>query len=216
MYPHIETYNRQWIEGVIDKPLVILIGGYAGTGKSTLAKKLADYFPFAPILQTALLRTLMRTQISQQQNPFLHVHTYDLSAIVSAEKNLSLEEKYKRQVEPIGTFVNGAIVFAGTEKQQRIIEGAHLLPTLIRQNSSVILIEFYLQVPDGSVHKRTISGPTHNRKLTAEQFRDARILHDYIVREAKAAGKEVYRFDEAYERSLQYIDRTLARTLHIK
>ena len=209
MYPHIARYNEMWSKGGVDRPLVILIGGYAGTGKSTLAKQLASHFPHSTILQTAVLRSLMRLSISKESNPFLHVHTYELSDVDVGKRQIPLIEKYETQVQPVTAFINELINFAGTEKQQRIIEGAQILPRLLHPSSFVISTEMYLKVSDVERHKRTIAGPTHNRTLTPEQFTDGRMIHDHIVEQAQSMGKEVYEIDEAYDKAMAHIDSVL-------
>lgn len=205
MFPHIEKYNALWSGGHIDQPLVILIGGYAGTGKSTLAKRLLEQFTFSSIIQTAVLRSLLRTQRNRLKDPFLFAHTYDLASLDSSG-TIPLHEKYRKQVEPIAAFVNELIDLAGTEKQQRIIEGAHVFPGLAIARASVICVEAYLKVSDAKRHELTIAGPTHNRRLSEGQFRAGRTLHDYIIEEAVALGKPVYELGEAYDKVMQAIE----------
>src|SRR3989338_1334561 len=214
MYPNVQKYNKMWSQGKIDRPLVVLIGGYAGTGKSKLAKQLLDRFPFTNILQTAVLRAILRMFISREKNPFLYVHTYDLPIIDVGERTVSLYDRYRAQVEPIAMSINKIVEFAGTEKQQRIIEGAHVLPEFLHIEPSVIPVEIYLKVSDVDLHKRTIAGPTHNRTLSTRQFKTARAIHDQIIKDAKSMGKEVYEIDEAYSKAMRYIDISLERCLY--
>src|SRR3989344_2549550 len=164
MYTNIQKYEEMWLQGTIDRPLVVIIGGYAGTGKSTLARKLSEQFPFASILPTGILRAVLRNFISREQNPFLYVHTYDLSALNTEGEDMSLYDKYKVQAKPVAISVNKIVEFAATEKQQCIIEGNHILPEFLPLEFSVILVEIYLKVSDIEMHRLTIAGPTHNRK----------------------------------------------------
>src|SRR3989338_750280 len=111
MYPNIQKYKEMWLQGKIDRPLIILIGGCAGTGKSTLAKQLLEQFPFSSILQTAAIRAILRTFISPDKNPFLYVHTYDLPTVDAGDKAISLYDRYRAQVEPIAMSINKLIEF---------------------------------------------------------------------------------------------------------
>lgn len=63
-FPSIRTYNRLWERGEIDKPIVLLISGYAGTGKSTLVEGLKRHFPYLNTMQTGILRAMARNRIS--------------------------------------------------------------------------------------------------------------------------------------------------------
>lgn len=58
---YIQLYNDQWIKNTISNPLVIMIGGYAGTGKTTLAKKLLSVFEHAVIVNTGVVRAVLRS-----------------------------------------------------------------------------------------------------------------------------------------------------------
>jgi len=77
-YPAIVRYNELWEQGEVSKPVVFLIGGYAGTGKSTLAKEITNYFKNINVLPTGIIRSILREYVSKESNPYLYAHTYNL------------------------------------------------------------------------------------------------------------------------------------------
>lgn len=209
--PHIERYMRLWEQGVINEPLLILIGGYAGTGKSTLARQLAGVFTHSEVLCTPLIRSVLRSTPAHKNDAYLEHHTYNLDLV---DKNIDIVSAYLKQVEPIADAIHSFLNFCASEKQMWIIEGNHVLPGLYKEPSKAILIEAYLKLDDVTVHRKMMGGPTHNRSLTGAEFSNGRQIHNYIVSAVQAHEKQLYEYDEAFRRLLRHIDETLAKYLH--
>jgi 2-phosphoglycerate kinase len=212
-YSNIERYNYLWSVGKITKPVVITIGGYAGTGKSTIANIITQKLNFANILPTGIVRSFEKKFTSAQQNPSLFMHTFDLHLISKDESDDSIINLFLDQAKPICETINHSIQFISSEKQHYIIDGNHILPKYIHQNEDVILIEFYMKVSNPKVHKSMLEGPTHNRNIGEKQFRTSRIIHDYIVKEATQYKKPIFEFSDGPIKALELIDNFLANTL---
>jgi len=213
-YPSIVKYTDLWKQGQISKPVVFLVGGYAGTGKSTLVKKIENFFTNSNVLPTGIVRSILRGYISQESNPYLYSHTYDLHSLLDKKSpETQVTELYEKQVEPVSRSINQIIDFTSTEKQHWIIDGNPIFPGFIKNNDEVILFEFYLKVTDPDVHRKLLSGPTHNRKLDETQFHTARKLHDYTVDKATEHNKLIYEYNLAVEEALTFINQTLNKYL---
>ncbi len=85
-YKHIQKYNKLWEKAQISCPVVVMIGGYAGTGKSTLAQIISRALNYLNIIPTGILRALVKDYISAQDNPALYYHTYDLHQLIPLKK----------------------------------------------------------------------------------------------------------------------------------
>ena len=212
-YQHIQKYNELWQNSQISWPVVVMIGGYAGTGKSTLAKIISRYLNYLNIIPTGILRTLVKDYISAQDNRALYYHTYDLFKLIPkkfrGKVDTEVTRLFLKQVRPLARGVSNLINFAASEKQHYLIEGNHIFPGLLVNNELVIQIEFYLKVSAPDQHRLMLGGPTHNRVLNDRQFQTGRILHDFIVNQAKSQNKYVYEYNEAEGLALQMIDETL-------
>ena len=212
-YQYIQKYNELWQNSQISWPVVVMIGGYAGTGKSTLAKVISRYINYLNIIPTGILRALIKDYICAQDNRAFYYHTYDLFKLIPknfrGKEEREVTQLFLRQVRPIARGVSNLINFAASEKQHYLVEGNHIFPGLLVNNELVIQIEFYLKVSAPHQHRLMLGGPTHNRDLDERQFQTGRILHDFIVNQAKSRNKYVYEYNEAEGLALQLIDETL-------
>jgi 2-phosphoglycerate kinase len=213
-YPAIVRYNELWEHGQISNPVVFLIGGYAGTGKSTLVKEIASFFTNINVLPTGIIRSVLRGYVTEEDNPYLYSHTYDLHTFLDdLSDNDTVSKLYEQQIGPVSKSINKIIDFASTEKQHWILEGNHIFPRFIKPSNAVILFEIYLQVTDSSMHRKMISSSTHNRKFTDIQFNTARTLHDYTVQKVKRHEGLLFEYDVATQEVLTLINKTLASYL---
>ncbi len=204
-------FNKAWREGKIKKPVIILIGGHIGTGKTTFAEEIKERLPYASLLTTAIIRSILQSLIPETQAPELYKHTYDLAQL--EDSNLSVEERlikgYETQAKVIDKGLRKLISFFESEGQLSIVEGNHILPRttkeLSRHNN---IISLFFECPDTKIYRQTVSGLTHRRKISPTKFRTIRTLHDYIVREARAQGQAIFKLGDTKAAS-NYIEKKL-------
>ncbi|MBI4130159.1 hypothetical protein HY468_02490 [Candidatus Roizmanbacteria bacterium] len=192
-YPNIDLYKWLWNKGVLPKPFVIALGGYAGTSKSTLARTISDWLPYHERIATPHLRELAKSSIPPEINPWLYVHTWNLDT-VSADFPVDAKTGFVRQIEPVAEVIERIITFAGTERQHHVVEGNHVFPGKVTFPPTILGIELYLKVSDPESHRVMLGGPTHQRSLSEHEFEVARELHDFTVFEAEKQGKPVFEY----------------------
>lgn len=210
-YKNIKKYNELWEQGILRKPLVILIGGYCGTGKSTLAANIAKQFNTINTLPTGIIRSTLQHSLKPSQNPYIYEHTYNLHKLgTHTDLKQRIVSNFNHQVMAVADAINYIIKFVATEKQNYIIEGNHIIAGNNIKLDEVIVIDFYTKVSDPKIHFEFLGGPTHNREVNEEQFNTGRIIQDYIVQTANIHGKEVFEFDNSLDGALKIIDAELA------
>src|SRR5215471_1547226 len=104
------------------KPIV-LIGGTAGTGKSTLARELAWEMRFDHRLGTGFLREVAKSYHSVETAPDLYSLTF------RAEKPIEHLIAQARLLKPA---IEACIARARNEGTSLVIEGNHLIPAMYR------------------------------------------------------------------------------------
>jgi len=208
-------FNKMWEKKLITKPLVILYGGYAGTGKSTTCKKITKLIDHSTSLPTGIIRSSIGEYLTNQNIELISSHTYQLYKVgeyldpKDEENRKKIVKRFLKQLQPITKAINSVIDFAASEKQHFVIDGNHVFPGLIRDNPEVNIIEFYNKVTDTDQHLKMLCGSTHSRSLTEDDFITARILHDFTIQECERNNKVVYEYNKAEEMVEKELDRRL-------
>lgn len=131
------------------KPLLILLQGTSGTGKSTLAALLGTRLAglgnlggtkssSVTVMSTDSIRHVMRNYISEEDEPILFASTYQCGKVLendpkykemdSVAKNL---EGYKLQCEKVQEHLSSVIKNHMANNKSLIVEGVHLNPPFI-------------------------------------------------------------------------------------
>lgn len=124
-------YQKWQALSKLEKPLIILIGGTTGVGKSTVATEVAHRLGITRIISTDAIREVMRSIFTEQLMPALYNSSFDAWKKI----NLPLPESadpiiigFREQTSAVITGVNAIIERAITERTNQILEGVHLVP----------------------------------------------------------------------------------------
>ncbi len=163
-----------------DRPLIVLLGGVAGTGKSTVATEVANGLGIVRTQSTDMLREVMRTLIPERVSPLLHTSSFAAGATVSNadiyahndEENLL--HGFQRQTELVEVACQAVLQRALNERVSMILEGVHIRPTLLHHlpKSDAVIVPFILCVLDKDLLISHIKG----RRVKTRQRRAARYL----------------------------------------
>lgn len=173
------------------RPIVILIGGASGVGTSTIAFEIASRLGIPSVIGTDSIREVMRKVISRDLIPTLYESSYTAWKVLRDDEGNKYIKGFERHSEAVLTGVEGVIDRCLVEGQSVIIEGTHLVPTLLKdkylENSHVVFI--MLTIYNEELHKmrfyargRVSSRPTE-RYL--KYFKIIRMINDYMVETAK-------------------------------
>ena len=114
-------------------PLVLLIGGCTGTGKSTVAAELSLRLDIGRTQSTDILREVMRLFVSREAAPELHSSTYEVWRSGHAEPAGAswvspLIDGFLAQAASMAPAIDGVIDRSVKEGASTIIEGIHIHP----------------------------------------------------------------------------------------
>ena len=116
------------------KPLVILISGASGVGKTSVGLALANQLKISHIASTDAIRQIMRLMISPELMPALHASSFSAWKHTGAElggEHPPVVQAFREQAVRVGVGVRAMIERAVEEHVNQVIDGVHLLPDLI-------------------------------------------------------------------------------------
>ena len=185
----------------LDRPLVVLIGGTTGVGKSTLATMLAAQLGVNRVIATDVIRQVLRAFFTQEAMPTVHGSAFEMGGIAG----------YRDQAERVGTGINAIVERAAAEGKPVVVEGVHVVPGGVhpRVRERCVLVEALVVVEDPELHRghfslRPGSRPA-NRYL--DHFEEIRRLQDHLWERARS--ERVAIVDNAS------VDSTLARLMEL-
>ena len=205
------------------RPLILVIGGTTGCGKSTIATALADQLGIVRMQSTDLLREVMRTMLSSDQYPELYTSSYDAwRHLLRDEENTPLEtvaqgveEGYRAQAKLVSVASRAVIERALRERESLIIEGVHAYPELASgiADGDPIIVHVMLAVLKRRKLKQRISGRAIKAvKRRAERylahFDEIWQLQSYLLSEADRTNTPIIINDDR-DGTVREIMRTL-------
>jgi len=185
------------------KPLIFLIGGTAGCGKSTIATMLASRLDIVRTQSTDMLREVMRTMMPEQLMPVLHTSSFTAwtalpgkpEAIQEVPETL-LVNGYLSQADLLAVAIEAVVQRALRERVSLILEGVHIHPALVErliENDDAIVMPIMLGVLKRKQLQRRIRGrgsdaPQRRASRYLEHFDEIWRLQSYLLSEADRAN----------------------------
>lgn len=138
------------------KPIIILLGGASGTGKSTIATTLATRLAITRVIPTDAVREVMRAFVPETLVPELHRSSFEPPPDEPEASFETIWAAFRRQCQAVGAGVARVVRRMVNEREDTIIEGVHMLPGLdvaaLASNTEAIVVPILLTVRDTAVH----------------------------------------------------------------
>ena len=200
------------------RPLLVLVGGVAGVGKSTVASEMAHVLEILRTLPTDMLRELMRMLIPARLLPVLHTSSFLAWKELPDKDRPSTDHEellvrgYMSQAEPVSLACEAIVQRALRERVHLILEGIHVAPFLVPQlpdDSDALVVPILLAVLRPSelrrrLHGRGKSAPDRRAKRYLDHFDDIWRLQSFLLSEADRAGVPIVT-NEDKDRTLQQV-----------
>ena len=157
---------------------IILIGGTAGTGKTTLASELSWRLSLDHRIGTGFIREIVKSQHRKEDCLELHGFTF------RAEQPVANIAAQAQRLRPA---IIACIERARREGTSLLVEGTHLLPSLYHD----VIVDLFvvLAAPELEEHQRRLHGPSHlHRQTTNADFANVRLIDQYLGSEAARWG----------------------------
>ena len=219
---------RVWRQALEDgRPILLLIGGSAGVGKTSIAVEVARRLEIARMVGTDSIRQIMRLMFSADLMPEIHCSTYDAHEALGLEHMEGTEAVvagFREQAQKIAVGVNALLDRAVEENTSMMIEGVNLLPSVLdleRHRESAHVIFLVVATLDPSAYRNRFPARAEKaRDRSADRYlvRLGEILtiQDHILAEAEQAGLPIIdniRFDDAVLSVTRSVISTLKKSM---
>jgi 2-phosphoglycerate kinase len=198
-------YNRyqKWHDlAVEDRPVIILIGGATGVGKSTVATQLAHTLGITRIISTDTVRQVMRAFFSAQLMPAIHYSSFDADQAIRMPLDPVQDPHvlgFIEQAQMVNVGIKAVIDRAIREGMGMVMEGVHVIPGFTGEQSeeSALILSMVVAVRDEDLHRshflireQQTDGRRPFQRYVAN-FTVIRRIQDYILSRAEARGTMV-------------------------
>ena len=213
-----QTVNR------LEVPLVILLGGATGVGKSTIATMLASRLGITRVIPTDAIREVMRSLFTEDIFPTLHTSSFDAARLVRHPLTRSADPVivgFRDQASAVAVGIEALIQRAVDEGTDLIVEGAHVVPGFLdekRFHGEAVIVPMLVTVDDEESHRSHFLLRAHeSRNRPSDRYLDffdnIRKLQKYLKSMALQHGVPVvpsYNLDATLS---QVIDLVVGRAI---
>ncbi|MGH0032236.1 MAG: ATP cone domain-containing protein [Myxococcota bacterium] len=205
-----------------DRPVILLLGGAAGVGKTSLALEVAHRLGIGRVLSSDSVRQIMRLTLSPEIAPAIHGSSYDAHLHFPADTlgDDPVIEGFRAQTQTVSVGVRASIDRAIAENASTILDGVSIVPGMIdldaySELADVIFLVVATLDPEayGARFERRAAGQTQRAAHRYLKNLGA-ILHiqDHFLEMAERHGVPIVDND-SFDRAVLLIIRHVTETL---
>ena len=179
----------------LDVPIILLVGGATGTGKSSVATEAAYRLGITRVTSTDFVRQTMRAFFSTEFMPAIHHSSFEAGRAIAGDEDDSTQavlDGFMEQTREVLVGVRAAIDRALEEGWSIVLEGVHLVPGMLpKQIEGALLVECVLAIDDAEAHashfwiRDTDSEGVRPYEKYLDAFEDIRLIQTYILGRAR-------------------------------
>jgi 2-phosphoglycerate kinase len=177
----------------LDVPVIVLIGGSTGTGKSTVAAEVAHRLGITRVASTDFIRQTMRAFFSREFMPTIHFSSFEAGQAVDDDVTGDPTiVGFVDQCRHVCVGVEAAIERALTEGWSMVLEGVHLVPGMLPPEvKGALMVHVVVEIAEEDVHRihfyvrDVASGGIRGMDKYLDRLPDIRRIQTYIVGRAR-------------------------------
>src|SRR5204862_7951755 len=152
----ISTASQSALEALkqLEVPLVVLVGGATGTGKSTVATEVAHRLGITRVTSTDVVRQTMRAFFSSEFMPSIHFSSFEAGPALTTDDDEGdrVLRGFLEQTRNVLVGVRAVLGRAMEEGYSLALEGVHLVPGLIPPVDGAVMCQVLLAIEDEEEH----------------------------------------------------------------
>jgi 2-phosphoglycerate kinase len=207
-----------------ERPLVLMLGGATGTGKSSLATELAYRLGISRITSTDVVRQVMRAFFAPGLMPALHYSSFEAGAglkmpMPDPEQDDRALYGFIQQAEQVAVGAAAVVERAVLEGLSTVLEGVHLVPGLVEvpEHRAATVVQVLLTIQDEEAHQAHFvardfsTGGVRALDRYLRNFGEIRRIQDYLVGRAERMGVPIVDGTDGEEALRSVLDLILER-----
>ena len=213
-----ERYAEKFVNwhrlATLNLPLVVLIGGATGVGKSTIATQLAVRLGIVRVVATDAVREVMRALFTSELMPTLYTSSFDADSALREPPPRPADRVivgFREQTAAVAVGIRALVERAAVEGTSIVIEGAHMVPGFVDlgpYEDRVLPVPVVITVDDEEVHRshfvaRSADWSSRPYERYQRGFPNIRKVQKYIKSQALSHGVPIipnYSLDQALSR----------------
>jgi 2-phosphoglycerate kinase len=214
----------------LDVPLIVLIGGATGVGKSTIATQLASRLGITRVVSTDAVREVLRSAFTEEMFPTLYASSFEADEAVRQpipHTGDRLIIGFREQAAAVAVGAQKLITRAIDEGTDMILEGAHLVPGFLERletidSSRALIVSLLITVDDEETHRshfyrRGRDGGYRPQERYLKNFKKIRRIQKYMVTSALMRGVPMvshYDLDETLSQTIDHVITQATQAIH--
>jgi 2-phosphoglycerate kinase len=219
--PAIRRLRRYGDLQELDLPIILLVGGATGTGKSTVATEAAYRLGITRVTSTDFIRQTMRAFFSSEFMPSIHYSSFEVGGRDADEPD-PLLNGFLEQTRNVLVGVRAAIERAMQEGWSMVLEGVHLVPGMLPASiEGALVVQCVLAIEDEAEHASHFAtrDTDQGARAPAKYLRhldDIRTIQAHIVRRARKHDVPVIENEEMQQVVTAVIELVLERAAEVQ
>jgi 2-phosphoglycerate kinase len=169
----------------LERPLVVMLGGTTGVGKSTLATMLAARLGITRVIATDVVRQVLRAFFTHEAMPSVHSSAFEVGGVAG----------YRRQAGRVATGIEAIVQRAASEAKPLVVEGVHVVPGTFDESLAdcCVPVQALLVIEDRELHRGHFSHRRGSRppERYLARFAEIRELQEHLIACAREEGVAV-------------------------
>jgi 2-phosphoglycerate kinase len=219
--PAIRRLRRYGDLQELDLPIILLVGGATGTGKSTVATEAAYRLGITRVTSTDFIRQTMRAFFSSEFMPSIHYSSFEVGGRDADEPD-PLLNGFLEQTRNVLVGVRAAIDRAMQEGWSMVLEGVHLVPGMLPTSiEGALVVQCVLAIEDEAEHASHFAtrDTDQGARAPAKYLRhldDIRTIQAHIVRRARKYDVPVIENEDMQQVVTAVIELVLERAAEVQ
>jgi 2-phosphoglycerate kinase len=187
----------------LDLPVIVLVGGATGTGKSSVATDVAYRLGITRVTSTDFVRQTMRAFFSREFMPAIHYSSFEAGRAMAEEDDDRPEAEavlhgFLEQTRDVLVGVQAAIDRALEEGWSMVLEGVHLVPGMLpKEIEGALVVQCVLAIDNAEAHaahfwiRDNDSDGVRPYEKYLDALEDIRLVQTHILGRARKHGVPV-------------------------